>query len=244
VYLTSSKTKTHMNARSAPDGSFGFSGLEGGDDYRITVFPRSLYKDLRRTGIVVNDGETVRVELELEFAERGVVEGTAFDAGGKPLSGFAFRVRSIKSWSQAVKVVTGPDGSFRAEDVPCGDILFDTQASPHYSIRGLTLKEGEEKRADLVFGVGDLEVEGVVTDPDGNPASGVRVILSWTKKTGSLTSSVQHTTVTDTRGWYRLTDLPPGSYHVGLEPAGHPSTRLRKTLAGNARWDLQLSAKS
>jgi len=243
VYLSSPTARINKSARSSQEGFFSFKGLEPAKDYTLAVFPRKTYKDLRKRGIEVLEGETVRVELVLEFAQLGSIEGIALDAEGRPLGGFLFRVRSTQSWSQDIKVVTAPDGTFAVEEVPAGEIMFDTRASPHYSIRGLRLRSGERKQVRLVFGVGDLRVEGVVRSSEGRPVAGVRVSLAWVRTEGELTSSVLRTTVTDNRGWYRMTGLAPGKYVVTADVVGSPSHRSTRELNENARWDITLPAR-
>jgi len=243
VFLNSPSAKFNKSTRSGADGSFAFRGLDPARDYTLAVFPRSKYKDLRRRGIVLEEGDTVTVELVLEFAEVGTIEGVAVNAKGEPLGGFAFRVRSAQSWSAQVKVVTAPDGTFVAEEVPAGEIMFDTRSSPHYSIRGLKLEPGETKQVRLVFGVGDIRVEGVVSGSDGNALPGVRVTLSWVHTEGGLTSSFLRSTVTDNEGWYRLSGLPPGKFVLEAVPAAGVPKRSSRRISSNTRWDVVLPLK-
>ena len=240
VLLTSAKVKVHAHTRSGPDGRFAFTDLEASDDFGLSVFPREKYKDLRVTGIVVSEDAPSQVELVLEPSELGIVEGVLLDGAGRPLAGFAFRIRSAKSWSQEVRVVTGPDGTFSADGVPAGDLMFDTSAAPHYSVRGVSLAPGESVRVNVTFGLGDGEVQGTVTGEDGRPQAGARVILSWRKETGSLVSSVQHSTAVDQSGWYRLQGLAPGTYHVEVRGAGGAVVRQARTLSDSGQWDFTI----
>ncbi len=240
VYATSDKVKQHKRGTTGAAGEFAITGLEPSNDYRLTIFPRKRYKDFRETGFEVTDGEILRVRLELELASLGTIQGRVFDAENNPLQGFAFRIRSNASWSQEVPVVTGPDGSFLAEDVPSGNIVFDTRTSPHYSVRGLTLNEGDVKEVEVIFGLGTSRVEGIVSGGEGGRRAGVRVVLSWTKSANSLTSSVQHSTVTDEQGWYRFTNLAPGTYQVELHTGSARAERHKRSLKGHASWDFTL----
>ncbi len=240
VLLTSAKVKTNMHARSGPDGRFSFSEIEASDDYSLAVFPKKGYKDLRKRDIVVGDGETVRVDLTLEASELGAIDGVLVDAEGKAMPGYAFRVRSAKSWSQEVRVVSGPEGKFTAEDVPAGDIMFDTWAAPHYSVRGVTLEAGERKSVEVVFGAGDGVVEGHVTAQGGSAQPGARVTLSWIKTTGTLTSTVQQTTVADQSGWYRLSGLAHGTYQIEVRNAVGTLKHEQRELKDDATWDFVL----
>jgi len=64
------------------------------------------------------------------------------------------------------------------------DLMFDTQTSPHYTINGLALAEGEEKAVDLIFGKGESEVSGSVTGDGGAAVPGARLVFTWTRKSG------------------------------------------------------------
>ncbi len=238
VLLTSAKVKVNLHARSAAQGRFSFTEIEASDDYSLSVFPKKGYKDLRTRDIVLEDGATLPIELVLEAAEVGAIEGVLRDADGSPMPGFAFRVRSAKSWSQEVRVVSGPDGNFTAEDVPSGDLMFDTWAAPHYSVRGAMLEAGERKSVDLVFGSGDVVVDGHVSSRGGEAQPGARVTLSWVKTTGALTSTVQHTTVADQSGWYRLSGLAKGSYQVEIRTVAGVVKHEQRDLKADATWDF------
>lgn len=240
VLLVSSKKRVQSHARTADDGSFFFDGLEAASDYRLSVFPKEKYQDLRKTGIVLGEAESIQVELVLQPIESCIVSGVALNGDKEPLPGFAFRIRSDQSWSQDIRVVTAPDGSFRQEDVPAGSILFDTWATPHHSIRGLKLAAGEEKEVTLIFGVGDYSVEGQVQDEAGSNIPGAQVVISWLKQAGSLNSSVQHSTVTDPSGWFRVMDLANGDYRIQVRANGFVTQHFKQPLRGNDRWQFQL----
>jgi len=239
VLLTSAKVKVNLHARSGAGGRFSFTEIEASDDYMLSVFPKKGYKDLRTRDIAVEDGATLQIELVLEASEVGAIDGVLVDAEGAPMTGFAFRVRSAKSWSQEVRVVSGPDGAFAAEDVPAGDLMFDTWAAPHYSVRGATLEAGERKSVELVFGRGDIVVDGRVLS-GGNAQPGARVTLSWVKTTGALTSTVQHTTVADQSGWYRLSGLAKGSYQVEIRTVAGVVKHEQRDLKDDATWDFSV----
>ncbi len=243
ILLVSSSNKLQKHARSGADGGFLFKELEPGDDYRLSVFPDRLYKDLRKTGLRLEEGRHLEVELVLEPIEVGTLTGMLYDAERSPLRGYTFRVRSNKSWSHDINVVTASDGSFRKEEVPAGSLIFDTQASPHYSVRGAELAPGEEKDVTIVFGAGAEEVEGLVRDKQESSIAGAKVILSWIRKDGALTSTVQHSTVTDQTGWFRFTGLASGSYRVQVQAGGFKTAHESKTLSISGvrtEWNFEL----
>ena len=239
VLLTSAKVKVSRHARSTAGGLFSFTEIEASGDYMLSVFPKKGYKDLRMRDLVVEEEAVLRVEIVLEASDVGAIDGLVVDAEGAPMPGFAFRVRSAKSWSQEVRIVSGPDGAVAAEDVPAGDLLFDTWAAPHYSVRGATLEAGERKSVRVVFGRGDAVIDGHVS-AGGQAQPGARVTLSWTKTAGALTSTVQHTTVADQSGWYRLSGLARGDYQIELRTAAGTVKHEQRSLKDDATWDFNV----
>jgi len=64
------------------------------------------------------------------------------------------------------------------------------------------------------------------------------------KKTGDLTSTVQHSTVTDDGGWYRFTDLASGSYQIEVRTPSGTTEHYKKTLSSQGEWDFEVKSKS
>ncbi len=64
--------------------------------------------------------------------------------------------------------------------------------------------------------------------------------LSWTKTAGALTSTVQHTTVADQSGWYRLSGLARGDYQIELRTAAGTVKHEQRSLKDDATWDFNV----
>src|SRR5580765_8376080 len=67
----------------------------------------------------------------------------------------------------------------------------------------------------LAFGqTGTTAINGVVTDPQGNPVAGAAVTVT------PIGTQSGRTVETDTSGHYQLQSLPPGTYTVKVEYQG------------------------
>ena len=117
------------------------------------------------------------------------------------------------------RTLTDADGIFVVEEVRKGTLNFHAEA------RGY-LSGAAEKPVDLPEGGRAIDVKialnrgavvsGTVLDDRGEPAVGATVYVYGGSATGTSVRTQQESGKTDDRGAYRVAQLPPGDYVVGV----------------------------
>lgn len=241
VYLHSHGLKTRYQVNTLQGGEFEFPEVEVGHDYRLWMRPRGSYQDYLQKPIHVSE-DPLEIDVLLEPLGRGRISGRMVDSGGAALGGFSLWLRSLKAAGKSLRVTGDDAGNFLVDDVPEGQLVFETRSLPRLSISGLTLSAGEEKEVTLALDWGDLEVEGRVIDESGLPIAGARVYLSWFQRDGLLRAGSTRKTLTDESGVYRLTQLGPGTHRISVSAAGYRSAQISHDVgAGLPPADVVLS---
>lgn len=154
----------------------------------------------------------------------GVILGRVVEAGsGRPVAGATVSVTG------AVRVLTDGEGQFVFFRVPKGTFSI-TATKPGYvegahgrlrplgSSTPVELAEGE-RLGDVVIPIWKVAViSGAVVDEAGEPVVGIEVRAYRRTLTGGRRRlTTQPGATTDDRGIYRLSNLAPGEYIVGIE---------------------------
>jgi hypothetical protein len=161
---------------------------------------------------VPEEGGVSGVEV-LFGGDGGAVEGRLLH-GPAPVAGVVVRLhRAATSVGKGLLASrTGPDGTFRFDEVPPGDYRVETAESGFRNrYRFVTVAAGETARADLG---GDAAIHGTLTD-DGAPVG--RAIVRITR-VGATTASAQDETRPD--GTFRIEGIEPGPWRVGVQTLG------------------------
>jgi hypothetical protein len=175
------------------------------------------------------EGGAVIAEGVVPSTRLATLTGVVHDSAGRPLAGAV--VRAIGTHHQAV---TGPNGSFRFDDLPPGglSIVAHTDAYDSFAImaasRRLELQPGRTQRLDLRApnsaalrreACPQRAARGVlrllmVDSATAVPLSGVRFVVSWpaTAEMASAdsTQELYRQALTDSRGAATFCDLPTG----------------------------------
>lgn len=233
--LTSGRTRTL--AISDPRGAFAVRGLPAG---AVTIVVRqSGYAPLT----VTQAADKPRGDLRLQLQPGGGISGTVRDArvGGLP-SGAQLVTEGGGGLRQPLTLQA--DGHFVATGLPAGELTLRARA-PGYAPVVLTVRVPAGESKDQVT-LPDLRLElarsaslrGRVRGPDG-VAVGAVVTLTLSLPGGQERPLGQQ--VTDERGEFSATDLPPGSLRIRAV-AGSTSahTELELTAGDNARTELEL----
>ncbi len=196
--------------------------------------------------------------LVLQLSRGFVVTGRVVDAEGDAVAGAV--VRAVPAWDRVssrhaptpaasklyaanergfvgLSTGTNEQGAFALRNVPDGPFEIVVRV------------RGQDRRPDLRFDVNGsnvdlgvvelgtgLRVEGVVTDPHGEPVAGatVRVLQS-----GARVRSISVTT--DARGAYLVEDLAPGSYRLVASLPGYTNGTVSFELTKHRFEDVALA---
>jgi len=192
----------------------------------------------------------------------GLIVGQVLDGdSGKPIAGAVVSLGgaavSITAGmrgapGQTARVLTGSDGRFVFRDLPRGSFPI-TATKPGYaegaygrrrpggSSRQVTLTEGE-RIGDVVTRMWKYAaISGTVLDEAGEPLVGVRisayrrVVVAGNRRFGARTLAT-----TDDRGMYRIGNLLPGEYAVGMvsRQTGMPSSVSSEMRLSSQPWSL------
>jgi uncharacterized repeat protein (TIGR01451 family) len=256
-------------ATTASDGGYRFDDLPDGS-YTLVESQPSAYADGRESagtpaGIINNasfgsspaENRIANVTLgtgaagtNYDFGERAItISGRVFkdperdgnDAGGEPaIPGVTITLR--QGGTVVATATTGPDGSYRFENLPAGSYTIEeTQPAGYGSStpdsRSVNVSAGANQSID--FGDTVSSLAGIVfvdSSDDGVPQSGERglagvaVHLTGTDAAGR---PVDRTLTTDADGHYRFDDLLAGTYAMAeTQPVGFGDG---KDAAGSAQ---------
>ena len=150
------------------------------------------------------------------------------DSSGEPLASAELRFHQAGMREWAADLETERDGSFHAPGLPAGEYTVEV-SKPNFVTATLRLRTpaaGIEIRlvryAVIAGTVRDTEgrpVPGRVSLPGGRTGGSARIDV-LTKQAGSEELRAVRTVALDDSGRYRIFDLPPGEYAVGLWWAG------------------------
>ena len=154
-----------------------------------------------------------------------VFEGRVIeDSSGNPLASAEVRFRKAGMRELAADLDTGRDGRVRAAGLPAGDYTVDVSkpnyvtASLKFTIPGEALTVRLVRYASIGGSVTDQQgqpVPGQILAPYGRTIGGARVTLLMKAEGSEQLRPVREKSLEE-GGVYRIYDLPPGQYAVGL----------------------------
>jgi hypothetical protein len=166
------------------------------------------------------------VDRDAEPPARARLRGFLRDAHGNPISGLALELRRAQGGGPAVRISGAPDGYFALESVPAGELVLSSPSAPGLLVGGIVVGAGEEKQLEVVLDWGEHRIEGQVTDPDGRPVSGARVVVAWLHSRGQLRSTSTRSATTDPGGEFEIADLGPGRHRLEVSASGYRTVRI------------------
>jgi len=152
------------------------------------------------------------------------------DTSGEPLPGAELRFHKAGLRELAADLETEPSGRFNASGLPAGEYTVDVSKPNHVSA---TLKLSVPSAGIVVRMVRYAVIAGTVRDTEGRPlpgrvsvpagrTSGSARIAVLVKQKGTEELKAIRQVALAEGGKYRIFDLPPGQYAVGLWWAGLP----------------------
>lgn len=169
----------------------------------------------RAAKLTIHAGRTTTVHYEVARGAR--VLGRVVDGSGEPIAGASIQfVDTRRGGARHVIDTTGPDGTFRAIDLPV-DLQLMAHAPGYCAVRGIELakiKPGSD--VEFVMEPGASIVEGFVTAPGGLPIVGAEVTIM---KIDRDDPNVR--VRTDDAGRFQATAVRPGKHDWHAVASGY-----------------------
>jgi hypothetical protein len=238
----SNDPRYHDPVATVADGTYALSGLRASENYHVCFSPAlsrgstspngdldGCFEGNDTSKVVVRAGQ-VSKHIDLRLVQAGAVIGTVTDTAGHPLGNVLVDV----SASLPTQTRTAADGTYRVNRLESSgySVCFRESGTP---ITGGTSTTGYVPACEhTILNAGDTavidihlvaggEISGRVTDADGNPVSGVKIVPMPVGS--SLSAGGYGPTAAD--GTYDITSLEAGTYRlcfVAEEASGGRST--------------------
>ncbi len=231
IKLSSRRLGRSHHSTSAADGSFYIDDVDTGDDYRLWVRPRADYQDHVERGLRVGDGGAF-LPVTLDPLGTGSLQGRMVNAASEPIPRFTLWMwNGGAGGNRSLAVTSDSSGGFTVEDVPAGEVTFNSRGEPRFNVGGIALEPGKTITANVVLDWGHEELTGRVMGSAGDPLPGAAVRLSWSDQAEGVISRSERRTVADGDGYFLFTELGPGPHTVSVTAAGHRAAR-REAMPG------------
>jgi beta-lactamase regulating signal transducer with metallopeptidase domain len=220
-------------------GHFTLNGLITGE--KIEVIAEKPEEHLE-TSFEIEVDPTKELKFVLNKYETGKIEGRVIGANGKPASGIEiYLMRNDRQRGVISSVVahSDKDGKFKIEKLDMGELYIgerymleaqNGQAKSEYFILTENMKP-----IDIILPKADSWLEGTITDSDGKPAVGVRVMVNGGPSGLKFTYS-------DAKGHYRLDGLVGETERIFLDGKGYGFSQF-KNVSLNQKHDFAVSKK-
>lgn len=230
------------------DGSYLFDGVPDGDSYVVTIEVPDGFRDnpTEQPFSVPPDSDAPISGLDFDLVRvpSGEVVGTVTDTAGDPIENVLITLTGPDD--QVYQLRTDRAGKYDlaglepgrytiTETTPDGDTVAGTAS------RTITVPTsgGEFVHRDFEILV-PYSIDGDVLDRAGRPVPGATVTAK------SSTGGAPQTSVTDSRGHFRLTGLPTGEWSLAVTPpAGYRAPQVRKVkVTDNNRTGITFTLTS
>ena len=210
-------------ARSDAGGRFAFAAVESGLDYQLSVTPIGPYREYQDDPFRVGpDLEGRLVSITLEPVPYGELDGYVFDADGQAMGYYRFELVSddVTGWRRQVQ--TNANGYFALDQVPAGQVLFQSNTGSEFLASGLALAPGAVETVQINLDWGGYEIYGQVLMATGVPATGSHLQLIWSASQGQLQTQSSRSAVVDAQGYFLFDRLGAGTHTLEISNAGAP----------------------
>jgi protocatechuate 3,4-dioxygenase beta subunit len=230
VQLISPAVAGLFQASSDADGRFVLPEVPSDTEYLVIVRPQGPYEDYEQRGFKVRkDGPDLSIRLRPRGL--GAVSGHVMDTAGNPIPGFSLTVRSRSAMSVSRRITADASGDFYVDDVPAGELMFESHAYPSLSVRGVRLRPDAEKDVVLVLDWGDHRLSGYVRDSGGEAVPAARVWVSLNQRSGGVQTRSTRVTTADANGYFAFTGLGPGTHQVRVDAPGFESKSVQHRVS-------------
>lgn len=231
VRLYSPSLKQNYRAIADSGGEFEFGKVENANDYQLWVRPTGPYRDFTRQNVALDHGD-LRHDIELELLNRDYrLSGRILDQDGKPVPNLTLTLRSKAASAQKLPLTSNAYGEFKIENVPEGELVFESQTTPYYSVTGVNISGNDkDHEVDLVVHRGQHKLLGKVVDSDGRPITAPQIFVSSAQVVNGINTRLSSSTSTDADGRFVFTDLGAGQHTVTVNAPGYEGVRLHHEI--------------
>ena len=225
------------------DGSYVFNGLNAGN-YQLTfVDPTGAYayqfwnssgqnapsSSYASTLVLYDDKALTDINRVLPVAGR--IAGQVSNRRGERLPNLkvSVEIRDLSGLFETTPIsptLSGPDGTYALGGLPTSDryrlVVSDPEKRYHPATLAVSVTAGGITRGvDVTLAQTGGNVEGRVTDVQGEPLAGILVTPYQSIGAGVWQPLPAEATKTDLAGAYQLFNLLPGAYRIGFsDPSG------------------------
>jgi uncharacterized GH25 family protein len=233
--------KAHVNGA----GEFLFDNVDIADDYQLWVRPTGPYRDFTEQNIALTPGR-VRRDIELAPLRRDYrLSGRILDQNGRPVPNMTLTLRSKVAAAQKLPVTSNAYGEFEVENVPEGELVFESRTTPFYTLTGVRLSGNDKDReVDLVVPRGPHKLVGKVVDRNGRPIATRKIFISSAQVIDGISTRLSSSTSADAKGRFVFTDLAAGEHIVTVNAPGYEGIRLRPVVGDEDEIIVRLEKQS
>jgi protocatechuate 3,4-dioxygenase beta subunit len=225
VQLFSTSLARSYRAGTKLDGDFIIPRVEISANYRLWVRPKDHYKDYIESGLEV---PATGLDLAIVLEPQGLssLRGQMVDLNGKPVPNFGMWLRCASAAVPPTLPVTGDGfGDFFVDELPAGEVSFQTKSIPYISVSGIELAPGAEEYVQLILDWGNHMLEGYVLNSKDAPVPGAEVSLLWQHDNKGIKSHSRRKTVADAGGYFLFSQLGQGLHTLNVTAPGFYSAR-------------------
>lgn len=213
VQITGGAGTTPLTLQTGSNGVYRAENLSTGT-YTVQVTRAGFTQQTRRVTVRTGQVTTINFALRLRSIELGQVQGTVTDTSGDRVPNATVRL---------LQGTTGPtlrttrSGTYRFTGVLPDSYVLEVSAVGYETRRvQLTVNTSQRVQADVVLtpeGPATLVIQGFVVDEFLAPVRGARVQITSGPRLNQFD-------LTDSDGFYSLTDLPSGRYTLRATATG------------------------
>lgn len=243
VTIYSAALSGRHRATTDASGMFELGDVQVGD-YRLWVYPRNGYTDFSLDPLTVTEAG-LELRITLEPIATGSLSGRILDPVGDVVPGFRLWLRSRQALGNTMEVTSNSEGEFELENVPAGELIFETRSFPRLAVRGIEFDpENDSARAtELVIDWGSSSLQGIVVDAAGQPIGGVNIALSWSAHFDDAQSSSVRHTVTDAAGTFTYSELAEVEHKLSASANGFQTGQSTVVPGDGGELRIQLQPK-